>query len=93
MQEIGIDLSGKESKKINMKIFMASSIIVKLCEDIQERCLIVPYGIRNEQWNIQDPLGGDDISLEQIRKARDEIKEKVISLLKRYQALSETIDH
>ncbi len=90
MNEIGIDLSGYTSKKIDMKVFLAATVIIKLCEDVQERCPIVPFGIRNEQWNIPDPLGSTPPTLEDVRKARDEIKEKVHTLLNQYSAIVTT---
>jgi arsenate reductase len=81
MKEVGIDISGKASKSINMKVFMNSNVIVKLCEQLNEKCPIVPFGIQNVQWNIIDPLthGG---RLEDVRAARDEIRLKIIELLR-----------
>ncbi|MFC5648854.1 arsenate reductase ArsC [Paenibacillus solisilvae] len=84
MQEIGIDITDRFSKKIDMKIFMSSSVIIKLCDDIEERCPIVPFGIRNEQWSIHDPLAKEDATMDDVRSARDEIKQKVISLLQKF---------
>jgi arsenate reductase len=86
MNEVGIDISMQESKKINMKTFLSANVIVKLCEDIQERCPIVPFGIRNEPWNINDPLSGTNPTLEDVRHVREQIKQKVIILLQSYQA-------
>ncbi|MEK3986360.1 arsenate reductase ArsC [Paenibacillus sp. FSL K6-3166] len=79
MREIGIDVSTHYSKKLDMKTFMNSNIVVKLCEQLNERCPIVPFGIRNVEWNISDPLSEDLI--ESVRAARDEIEEKVKELL------------
>ncbi|WP_372633132.1 arsenate reductase ArsC [Cohnella sp.] len=86
MKEIGVDISEQTSKRIDMKVFLAATVIIKLCEDIQEKCPIVPFGIRNEQWNIRDPLAQVSPSIQDVRRARDEIKEKVIHLLQQYQA-------
>jgi arsenate reductase len=86
MKEIGIDISNHHSKKIDMKIFLSSTVIVKLCDGISERCPVVPFGIRNEQWSINDPLDGENPSIESVRAVRDEIKQKVISLLHHYNA-------
>ncbi|MFD2330108.1 arsenate reductase ArsC [Cohnella sp. GCM10020058] len=83
-----IDISRSQSKKIDMKVFLASQVIIKLCGDINERCPIVPFGIRNEQWNIHDPLSDDVSTLEAVRATRDEIKAKVIALLHEHDALS-----
>lgn len=80
MQEIGIELSGNTSKKIDMKYFIASNVIVKLCQQVAERCPIVPFGITSLDWNIEDPLVTGDIQT--VRRARDDIQKKVIELLK-----------
>lgn len=81
MREAGIDISQYTCKPINMKFFLDSHIIVKLCEHIVERCPIVPFHIMNVNWNISDPLANGG-SLEKVRKARDEIRDKVIDLLR-----------
>jgi len=80
MREIGIELSGNTSKKIVMKYFVASNVIVKLCQQVAERCPIVPFGITSMDWNIEDPLLSGDIQT--VRQARDQIQKKVIELLK-----------
>ncbi|MDR6553988.1 arsenate reductase ArsC [Paenibacillus qinlingensis] len=82
MKEVGIDISNQTSKKIDMKTFLASNVIVKLCENLVERCPVVPFGITNVQWNILDPLEHSEGNLEALRKNRDEIEKKVIELLK-----------
>ncbi|WP_339288260.1 arsenate reductase ArsC [Paenibacillus sp. FSL E2-0201] len=81
MKEIGIDISNKSSKTIDMKTFMQSKVIVKLCEQVNEKCPIVPFAIKNVQWNVTDPLTRDGL-LGDVRAARDEIQQKVIALLK-----------
>jgi arsenate reductase (thioredoxin) len=81
MKEIGIDISNKRSKTIDMKMFMHAKVIIKLCEQVNEKCPIVPFAIKNVQWNIIDPLTSDG-QLEDVRAARDEIQLKVIALLK-----------
>lgn len=73
MNEVGIDLNGHHSKKIDMKTFFASTIVMKLCEEIKETCPVVPFGTRNVLWNIQDPLLGITPKLENVRLARDEM--------------------
>jgi len=82
MQEVGIDISQNIANKINMKTFLASNIIVKLCEKLTERCPIVPFGIKNVEWDLKDPLSIVDGTIEDVRKVRDEIRDQVINLLK-----------
>lgn len=83
MKEVGIDISVNSSKPIDMKFFISSHAVVKLCEQVHERCPVVPFGIRNVQWNIPDPLTYG-VQLEDVRKTREEIREKVLELLRGY---------
>lgn len=85
MKEVGIDISHNKSKTLNMKTFVSSNVIVKLCEEARERCPIVPFGIQNEQWDIVDPIPqvDSDLDIESFRRARDEIEGLVIGLLHR----------
>lgn len=83
MNEVGIDISGNRSKAIDMKYFTASKTVVKLCEQLNERCPIVPFGVRSVQWNITDPLT-PSVQLEDVRKTREEIRKKVLELLREY---------
>jgi arsenate reductase (thioredoxin) len=82
MREVGIDLSQHVCKKIDIKVFLSSNAIVKLCKQVVDWCPIAPFNIMNVDWNITDPLGEDGGSLEDVRSARDEIRKKVIGLLK-----------
>jgi arsenate reductase len=82
MKEVGIDISQNASKKLNMKTFMAANAIVKLCEQVAEKCPVVPFNIINMEWNIKDPLAIEGHTIEDVRVARDEIREKVLDLLK-----------
>jgi arsenate reductase len=83
MREVGIDLSSQYSKKLDMKFFIKANVVVKVCEKLKERCPIVPFGIKNVEWDIADPL--NEGTIEAVRAARDEIetnvKELVSSLL------------
>ena len=85
MKEVGIDISQNKSKTLNMKTFVDSNLIVKLCEEAHERCPIVPFGIQNEQWDIVDPVPkvGSEPDMESFRKVRDEIERHVKGLLHR----------
>ncbi|WP_281890251.1 arsenate reductase ArsC [Paenibacillus sp. YYML68] len=78
MKEVGIDISQREAKGLNMKTFTHSNLIVKLCEQVKEKCPIVPFGIQSVQWDIPDPVPSD---IEAFRNTRDEIENKVVKLL------------
>lgn len=82
MKEVGIDISSALSKRVDMKIFIQSNIIVKLCQQTNEKCPVVPFGVQSVQWNIPDPLHGEENSLDNVRASRDAIKNKVMELLR-----------
>nr|WP_236818079.1 arsenate reductase ArsC [Alicyclobacillus tolerans] len=56
MKEVGIDISQNRSKTINMKKFVDSDVIVKLCEEAHERCPIVPFGIQQNNGILKTQL-------------------------------------
>jgi len=92
LMEEDILLEGQTPNKINMKTFMDATVIIKLCREADERCPIVPFGIRNEQWNIKDPLDSENPTLADIQQTLEQIRGKVIELLDNYDALA-TTDH
>jgi arsenate reductase (thioredoxin) len=66
-----------------MKVFISSQIVIKLCEQVNEKCPIVPFGILNVQWDIPDPMPKQgEGSIEEFRVVRDLIKQTVLQLLK-----------
>lgn len=88
LKEEGIIVDEQTPKKIDMKIFMNATVIIKLCREADERCPIVPFGIRNEQWNIKDPLDSENPTINDVRDALEQIRGKVIELLDQYGALA-----
>lgn len=79
MQEAGIDISGNKPKALTMDMIeKASRMITMGCgSDAQAAC---PSGfIEAEDWAFEDPHGK---SLEEVRKIRDEIKKRVVKLVR-----------
>jgi arsenate reductase len=77
MSEKGIDISRQESKGIQPERFREFDYIISMgCSD-KEICPAHFRGV-NRDWGIADPFGQ---SLEFYRKARDEIEQRVLTLL------------
>jgi len=75
MAEIGIDISGEFPKPWTDEIVQAADVVVTMgCGDT---CPFVP-GTRYLDWPLDDPAGQP---LEVVRRVRDEIGERVRSLL------------
>lgn len=75
MQEIGIDLSAAKPQRLTQELAEAASVLVTM--GCGESCPFVP-GLLTLDWQLSDPKGQ---SLEAVRAIRDDIHEKVKSLL------------
>lgn len=75
MREEGIDISGNKPKKLTLKMMRGIDRAFTMgCEDA---CPFTTVPV--EDWALEDPKGK---TLEQVRKIRDEIKERVSKLVK-----------
>ena len=76
MKEVGIDISNNQPKILTTDSVKESDVVITMgCGDA---CPIFP-GKRYEDWELEDPAGKE---LETVRIIRDEIKERVLELLK-----------
>ena len=84
MQEIGIDISGQESKGIDEHLLRQMDTIITLCGHAEQMCPMTPPGLERLHWPIDDPVGAtgtEEQILTEFRRAREEIKEKVQEFL------------
>ena len=84
MKELGIDISGQQSKSIDEKLLSEMDIIITLCGNAEASCPMTPPGIKRLHWPIDDPVGTvgtDEEILKEFRRARDEIRERLEKLL------------
>jgi arsenate reductase len=84
MKEIGIDISTQKSKDIDEALLKKMDIIVTLCGNAEDSCPLTPPHIRRIHWPIEDPvgtIGTEEEIMNEFRRARDEIKEKVKKLI------------
>ena len=84
MKEIGIDISKHKSKEIDEDLLRKMDIIVTLCGYAEECCPRTPPEIKRIHWPIEDPvgtIGTEEEIMNEFRRARDEIKEKVQKLI------------
>lgn len=76
MAELGIDIANNQPKVLTVEAVKESDVVITMgCGDA---CPIFP-GKRYEDWELEDPAGKE---LEAVRLIRDEIKERVLELLK-----------
>jgi arsenate reductase (thioredoxin) len=75
MQEVGIDLSNAKPQKLTEELAKDAGLLITMgCGD---KCPYVP-GLKRDDWPIRDPKG---LSPDEVRTIRDEIKERVQSLI------------
>ena len=85
MEEIGLDISKQKSKVIDENLLKQMDYIVTLCGYAEDLCPRTPPGIKRIHWPIKDPvgtIGREQEIMNDFRRARDEIKEKVQKLIK-----------
>ena len=75
MREVGIDLSLKQPQRLTVEMARSASLLVTMgCGDA---CPYVP-GLLRDDWPLRDPKGQ---ALAEVRRIRDEIRERVSALL------------
>ena len=75
MAELGIDISGEFPKPWTDEVVRSADAVITMgCGDA---CPFYP-GKRYEDWKVTDPKGG---GLEHVRAIRDEIEQRVLTLL------------
>jgi arsenate reductase len=83
MEEIGIDISKKETRAV-FDVFKAGKLfsqVITVCDETSaEKCPIFPGVTKRLHWSFPDPstlVGSHEQKLVEVRKIRDEIRDKV----------------
>jgi arsenate reductase (thioredoxin) len=80
MEEIGIDISGQESKTLDRYLGEPFDYVITVCDDANEACPFFPGASNRLHWSIEDPSkaeGSEEDRLEVFRGVRDGIKDRV----------------
>jgi arsenate reductase len=84
MEEIGIDISGQESKTLDRYLEESIDYVITVCDDANEACPFFPGAQSRLHWSCEDPSrveGSEEQRLEVFRRVRDGIKDRVQSEL------------
>jgi arsenate reductase len=80
MNEIGIDISGQESKTLARYLGQPFDYVITVCDEANEACPVF-HGAKNRlHWSLEDPsrpYGSEDERLAVFRRVRDEIREHI----------------
>jgi arsenate reductase len=80
MDEIGIDISGQESKRLERYLEEPFDYVITVCDDANEACPFFPGAKNRLHWSLDDPSraeGSEEERLAIFRKVRDEISERI----------------
>ncbi len=92
MREAGIDISGQRSREIDEELLRSMDIVVTLCDNAAEAYPWTPPAVKLLHWPIRDPVGtrgSEETIAREFRRARDEIREKIVLFLKELREASE----
>jgi len=86
MDEIGIDIRGQWSKRLDVYRAEPFDAVVTVCDAAREACPVFPGARRTLHWSFDDPsaaTGTDAERLAVFRRVRDEIDARVRDLVAR----------
>ncbi|MGE5840814.1 MAG: arsenate reductase ArsC, partial [Deltaproteobacteria bacterium] len=84
MQEKGIDISRQRSKAFDENLARRMDVVVTVCGNADERCPILPPGVKKLHWPLDDPAaikGTDAEILAKFREIRDQIEGRIMELM------------
>ena len=80
MDEIGIDISGQESKTLKRYLQEPFDHVITVCDDANEACPFFPGAMSRLHWSFEDPSraeGSEVERLEVFRTVRDELRRRI----------------
>lgn len=80
MRELGIDISGQESKQVTSLVGQPMHYVVTVCDNAKEQCPIFPGAAKYLHWSFEDPAattGSHEQCLGVFRRIRDEIRARI----------------
>jgi protein-tyrosine-phosphatase len=79
MKEVGIDISGNRPKVLTMDMVEKADRMITMGCGADAQAVCPASFIETEDWALEDPHGKP---IEEVRKIRDEVKERVARLIK-----------
>ena len=80
MDELGIDLSGQESKTLQRYLGETFDYVITVCDDANEACPVFPGARRRLHWSFEDPAqatGSEEERRRVFQSVRDQIRERI----------------
>jgi arsenate reductase len=80
MDEIGVDISGQESKTLQRYLEEPFDYVITVCDDANEACPFFPGAANRLHWSFEDPSrveGSEEERLAVFRAVRARIRERI----------------
>lgn len=80
MGEIGMDISGQESKTLDRFLGESFDHVITVCDDANEACPFFPGAANRLHWSFEDPSraeGSEEERLAIFRSVRDRIRRRI----------------
>ena len=80
MDEVGVDISGQESKRLDRYLGQPFDYVITVCDDANEACPVFPGAKSRLHWSFEDPSraeGSEEERLAVFRSVRDRIGERI----------------
>jgi arsenate reductase len=80
MDELGIDISGQESKTLQRYLGETFDYVITVCDDANEACPVFPGARRRLHWSFEDPAqatGSEEERRRVFQSVRDQIRERM----------------
>src|ERR671915_1514154 len=80
MDEMGINISGQESKTLERYVGEPFDHVITVCDEANEACPFFPGAKNRLHWSFEDPAqatGSEEERLGVFRTARDKIRERI----------------
>ncbi len=80
MSELGIDISGQESKTLDRYLGEPFDYVITVCDDAKKACPFFPGAAQRLHWSLPDPAaaeGTEDERLAFFRSVRDRLRDHI----------------
>jgi len=80
MAEIGVDISGQQSKSLERYVAEPWDYVITVCDDANEACPVFPGAVSRLHWSVPDPSNATGTEAEQLavfEQVRDEIGDRI----------------
>ncbi len=85
MREVGVDIQGHRSKSVDEYAGQEFDYVITVCDRAKDNCPVFPGRAERIHWSFEDPAaaaGDDEQRLSVFRRARDEIRERLLDFIK-----------